>query len=93
MVPLIQVPDQIQANLICGILQSERISATLEGESLIDSWAVSQRVLGLLGTRVLVPAEDLERARAILESIPDMANQLADRLDDSEGASGDQPSG
>ena len=59
--------DDQEAQIIVAVLRSAGIPAFVEGTSLMDEWAVSQRIMGQIGVEVKVAAEDLERARTILE--------------------------
>ncbi len=62
-----------QAKVLAAVLQAEGIPAYVEGESLADEFAVSRRLLGTAGTRILVPTASLEAARNILAacSVPE----------------------
>lgn len=56
-----------QAKIYVAVLQAAGIPARIEGESLADEFAASQRLMGLLGSRVFVPTSSLERARELLQ--------------------------
>lgn len=55
-----------QAKVFVTLLQAEGIPAYIEGDSLTDEFAASQRLMNLLGVKVLVPASELARAAEIL---------------------------
>ncbi|MFN0057138.1 MAG: putative signal transducing protein [Planctomycetota bacterium] len=57
-----------EAQVIVALLKSAGIPALVEGSSLMDEWAVSQRLLGRLGVTVQVPAERAEEAHAAIEA-------------------------
>jgi hypothetical protein len=58
-----------EANIIVGRLEVEGIAARLKYEAVGPIYAIT--VDGLGEVRVLVPAEDLERARAVLAQVYD----------------------
>ena len=59
-----------QAKIFVAMLEAEGIPARIDGDSLADEFAVSQRLLNLSGTRVLVPTSALQRAQEILQMEP-----------------------
>ena len=61
----------MHAKLLVALLESEGIAATVEGEGLVDEFAMSQRLLNTAGTTVKVRQEDLERAREVLAAAAD----------------------
>lgn len=60
-----QTPEQ--AKVFVAMLMAEGIPARTDGESLADEFATSRRLMNLLGTKVMVPTQSLERAREILQ--------------------------
>lgn len=58
--------DPAQAKLLAARLQAEGIPAYIEGDSLADEMAMSQRLMNLTGVKVLVPTTSLERAKELL---------------------------
>lgn len=56
-----------QAQVFCAVLRAQGIPARVEGDLLADEWAVSRRLMNLLGTRVMVPTESLAAARELLQ--------------------------
>lgn len=58
-----------QAKIFVAMLAAEGIPARIEGESLVDEFAASQRMLNLVGTRVMVPTAALQRAQEILQPV------------------------
>lgn len=76
-----------EALVLVARLKSEGIQAHVEGSSLVDEVAMSRRAMNLHGVRVVVPANSIWRARAVLASarVDDAeltAQALAERLDD-----------
>lgn len=59
-----------QAKIFVAMLEAEGIPARIDGETLADEFAASQRLLNLSGTRVLVPTSALQRAQEILQTEP-----------------------
>jgi hypothetical protein len=57
-----------QAKVWIALLQAAGIPAHADGDSLADEVAVSQRLMNLQGTRVLVPTSSLQRAREVLDA-------------------------
>ena len=55
-----------EAKILVALLQAEGIPAHVDGESLADEVALSQRAMNLQGVRVIVPTSSLEQAREIL---------------------------
>lgn len=62
---LTEAPNLQWAHLIAGRLQENDIAAHAEEDNLADEWAMSQKMMGTLGVRVLVPGDRLDEARAI----------------------------
>lgn len=58
--------DPAQAKLIAARLQAEGIPAYIDGDSLADEMAMSQRLMNLTGVKVLVPTASLSRAKEVL---------------------------
>lgn len=58
--------DPAQARLIAARLQAEGIPAYIDGDSLADEMAMSQRLMNLTGVKVLVPTASLARAKELL---------------------------
>jgi hypothetical protein len=56
-----------EAKVFAAMLQAEGIPARIEGDSLVDEFAASRRLMNLIGTRVMVPTSSLERAKEILQ--------------------------
>lgn len=69
-----------QAKVFVSMLQAEGIPARVEGDSLVDEFAASQRLMNLVGTRVMVPTSALQRAQEILQPMqvdPDKLDRAA----------------
>lgn len=58
-----------QAKIFVAMLAAEGIPARVDGDSLVDEFAASQRLLNLVGTRVMVPTSALQRAQEILQPV------------------------
>lgn len=56
-----------QAQVFCAVLRAQGIPARVDGDLLADEWAVSRRLMNLLGTRVMVPTASLSAARELLQ--------------------------
>lgn len=59
-----------EAKIFVAMLQAEGIPARTDGDSLVDEFAASQRLMNLVGTKVIVPTSSLARAREILQPEP-----------------------
>lgn len=59
-----------EAKIFVAMLRAEGIPARTDGDSLVDEFAASQRLMNLVGTKVIVPTSSLERAREILQPDP-----------------------
>lgn len=55
-----------QAKIYVALLAGEGIPAHIEGEGLVDEFAMSRRMMNLVAVRVFVPTASLERAREVL---------------------------
>ncbi len=58
-----------QAKILVARLQAEGIPARTDGDSLVDEFAASRRLMNLIGTKVFVPTASLARARDILQPV------------------------
>lgn len=56
-----------EARVIEAVLGAAGIPALVEGDTLMDEWAMSQRLMGRIGSEVKVPSSQLEAAREALE--------------------------
>jgi hypothetical protein len=65
-----------QAKVFVALLQAEGIPARVEGDSLVDEFAASRRLMNLIGTRVMVPTASLDRAQEILQPVEVDAAEL-----------------
>lgn len=65
--------DPIEAQVLASNLQAAGIPAYVEGGSLVDEWAMSQRLLNRLGVRVVVPEDRAEEAVEFLGSKPELS--------------------
>ncbi|MBL8738825.1 MAG: hypothetical protein JNL12_20515 [Planctomycetes bacterium] len=59
-----------EAKIFVAMLRAEGIPARTDGDSLVDEFAASQRLMNLVGTKVIVPTSSLARAREILQPEP-----------------------
>jgi hypothetical protein len=58
-----------QAKMFVAMLAAEGIPARVDGDSLADEVASSQRLMNLVGTRVMVPNSALQRAQELLKPL------------------------
>jgi hypothetical protein len=58
-----------QAKIFVAMLAAEGIPARVDGDSLVDEFAASQRLMNLVGTRVMVPTSALQRAQELLQPL------------------------
>jgi hypothetical protein len=58
-----------QAKMFVAMLAAEGIPARVDGDSLADEVASSQRLMNLVGTRVMVPTSALQRAQELLQPL------------------------
>ena len=65
-VALDSFPNPFVADLVVQILKSAGIPSYVEGGSLADEYAASQRLLGGMGSIVYVRREDVAAARAAI---------------------------
>ncbi|MCA8976684.1 MAG: hypothetical protein KDC98_18325 [Planctomycetes bacterium] len=56
----------IQAKMFVALLQAEGIPAHIDGATLVDEFAISQRLLNATGTAIKVRRQDLELAQELL---------------------------
>jgi hypothetical protein len=70
-VVLTEASNTFQAQFLAGALESEGIPTHVDGDHLADEFAMSQKMLGLIKVRVMVPEDRLEDARAILATLKD----------------------
>lgn len=54
------------AQLVKGMLEGEGIPAQINEEFLVDEFAMSQKLINRAGVAVLVPEDQLEKARSII---------------------------
>ena len=74
-----------EASMVQALLEGEGIPTVVEGDALVDEWAMAQKLLGRIGTEVKVPRGLLARAQ---ELIADAKSAV-----DSTGAAGDSTGG
>lgn len=55
-----------QAQVWVTLLQANGIPARVDGDSLVDEFAASRRLMNLMGVNVMVPADCVEQARELL---------------------------
>lgn len=68
-VVLTQAENAFRAQFLAGALEAEGIPTHVDGDHLADEFAMSQKMMGLIQVRVLVPAERVNEAREILETL------------------------
>lgn len=66
-----------QAKIFLAMLHAEGIPARVDGDSLVDEFAASQRLMNLVGTRVMVPTSALQRAQEVLQPVAVDPEELA----------------
>ncbi len=69
--------DDNEAQLIAAILRGNGITAIVEGSSLMDEWAVSQRIMGQIGVQVKVPSGSLEKAQEVLAKAKESGEEMS----------------
>jgi hypothetical protein len=83
-VKVASTPDQ--AKIYVAMLEAEGIPAFIDGNSSVDEFAMSQRLLNVNNVRVMVPTEAAERAREILKPTDvdqdDLTRQAMESKDD-----------
>lgn len=81
LVDLVTAGGAGEARVIQAVLRAAGIPAIVEGEALMDEWAVSQRMMGQIGSVVRVPASAVEAARAVLDEAREAGAFDSDALD------------
>lgn len=66
-VVLTKAGSAAEARVIEAVLGAAGIPALVEGDTLMDEWAMSQRLMGQIGSDVKVPSSQLEAAQEALE--------------------------
>ena len=64
-VKLTSEPNLMRAHLVAGRLEDEGIPTIVGDDHLMDEWAMSQKMLGLITYDVAVPEDRLDEARTI----------------------------
>ena len=62
---LTEEPNVHRAHLVAGALNASGIPTFVDEDNLVDEWAMSQKLTGVLGVRVLVPGAQLDEARTV----------------------------
>jgi hypothetical protein len=85
-VKVASTPDQ--AKIYVAMLEAAGIPAFIDGNSSVDEFAMSQRMLNVSNVRVMVPTEAAERAMDVLKPTEvdpdDLARQALEAADDPE---------
>lgn len=81
LVVLMVASDVAEAHVIQAVLGAADIPAVVEGDALMDEWAVSQRLMGRIGVEVKVPMSRVSDAHAALEDARSRGAELA-QIDD-----------
>ena len=93
-VKVASTPDQ--AKIYVAMLRAEGIPAAVDGGSLTDEFAMSQRLMNVSSVKVMVPASSLERAKEILHPVAidpaDLAAQAMNATGPVEAAPTPRPS-
>ncbi len=74
------------AQMIAEALKSHGIAAYVEGISLIDEFAMSQKALGLTSVDIQVHRDRLDEAREILDAMREAGKLMAEDEDGGETA-------
>ncbi len=69
------------AQMIAEALKSHGIAAYVEGISLIDEFAMSQKALGLTSVDIQVHRDRLDEAREILAALREAGKIMAEKSD------------
>ncbi|MCK5944437.1 MAG: DUF2007 domain-containing protein [Planctomycetes bacterium] len=85
-VKIASTPDQ--AKIYVAMLEAAGIPAFIDGNSSVDEFAMSQRLLNVSNVKVMVPTDAADRAREVLsETVVDadeLARQAMESKDDPE---------
>ncbi len=73
---------EAEARVIAAILQADGIPVYVQGDSLQDEFAISQRAMNLSAVEVRVPRACLEDARAALEAHRSACDETEESPDD-----------
>ena len=65
-----------QAKVYVAMLQGAGSPARIEGDCLVDDFAVARRLMNLMGTRVMVPTGSLALAHEVLQPVAIDPNEL-----------------
>ena len=69
------------AQMIAEALKSHGIAAYVEGISLIDEFAMSQKAMGLTSVDIQVHRDRLDEAREILAALREAGKLMADKAE------------
>ena len=79
----------MRAHWVAGALEAQGIPTFVDEDNLADEFAISQKVMGLLRVRVLVPRDRLVEAQTVFlnlsQPIP-LVDEEEDEEEDAEGA-------
>ncbi len=89
LVVLMTAGSSDEARVIQAVLRAAGIPAVIEGDSLMDEWAVSQKIMGRIGSEVKVPASAVAEAERVLEEAHAAGIELSQLPEDSD----DDPAG
>lgn len=83
-VVLTEEPSLMRAHWVAGALEAEGIRTFVDEDNLADEFAISQKVLGLLRVRVLVPRDRLLEAQTIFLNLSQPIPLVDEDEDDEE---------
>lgn len=71
-----------EARLVAAVLRDAGVTVFIEGESLVDEFAMSQRLMNLQGVTLKVPSDQLEQATAALDAAKAVGDALSEESED-----------
>ena len=79
-----------EAKVVAGVLLDAGIPAFIEGQSLTDEFAMSQRLMNLQGVTIMVPRDRVDDAHEALAAAKEAGRRLGegDENDDESGSDG-----
>src|SRR5687768_16516652 len=89
LVPIAAFDSPLTANIARGRLEAEGISAFLANEHTVETQWLWTNAIG--GVKLLVPANEADRARAVLADAETAPGASADVMPEVEGEIGDRP--
>lgn len=75
----------MRAHWIAGALEGDGIPTFVDEDNLADEFAISQKAMGLLRVRVLVPRDRLDEARTVFLNLSQPIPIIDEDEDEAEG--------